>query len=145
MQQILSTIKNSLEESKKRIESGNHESHDLLPSLLLILVELLEKNSEKYEKFQSKQEELLTEEGVKRKDDYSSLVKDSIEVKWALKEINTDFLKKLEVSFEQFQSKQQNIILEYISRNKVNNIIIFTLLWLSLIINTILLILFIVK
>ena len=81
MQQILSTIKNSLEESKKRIESGNHESHDLLPSLLLILVELLEKNSEKYEKFQSKQEELLTEEGVKRKDDYSSLVKDSIEVK----------------------------------------------------------------
>ena len=145
MQQILSTIKNSLEESKKRIESGNHESHDLLPSLLLILVELLEKNSEKYEKFQSKQEELLTEEGVKRKDDYSSLVKDSIEVKWALKEINTDFLKKLEVSVEQFQSKQQNIILEYISRNKVNNIIIFTLLWLSLIINTILLILFIVK
>jgi hypothetical protein len=70
MQQVLSKIKASLEESKNRIESGNHENHDLLPSLLLILVELLEENSEKYDKFLSTQKELLKEDEVRRNDVY---------------------------------------------------------------------------
>ena len=70
MQQVLSKIKASLEESKNRIESGKHESHDLLPSLLLILVELLEENSEKYDKFLITQKDLLKEDQVSRNDVY---------------------------------------------------------------------------
>ena len=156
MQQVLSKIKASLEESRKRIESGTHENHDLLPSLLLVIVELLEQNSEKYEKFLSKQEELLEqnsekyekflskqdellkEEDVKRNDIFWSLVKNTNDTKQGIEEMNADFLHKLENSFTEFQKN-------FLAKNKVTNIVIFILLWLSLSINIALLALFIIK
>lgn len=178
MQQVLSKIKASLEESRKRIESGNHESHDLLPSLLLILVELLEQNSEKYEKFLIKQENLLAEDEIKRKNNYTSLVEDAIETRWILEDLNEKFLNKLEWVLKEENSQRQddygNLVKntndtkrdtqdinsdflhkmeesfiwfqnQFLIKNKTTNTIIYILLWLSLISNIGLFILFIVK
>ena len=138
MQQVLSKIKASLEESKNRIESGKHESHDLLPSLLLILVELLEENSEKYDKFLITQKDLLKEDQVSRNDVYWNLVKNTNDTKRGIEEMNADFLNKIENSFAGFQK-------DFLAKNKTNNITIFVLLWLILSFNAALLILFIIK
>lgn len=138
MQQVLSKIKASLEESKNRIESGNHESHDLLPSLLLILVELLEENSDKYDKFLITQKELLKEDANNRNKSYLDLVSSNNEIRKSMEQINIDFMKKIEDSFTQFQA-------EFEVKNKKNTVIVFILTWLSLFLNTALLILFIIK
>lgn len=150
MQQILSTIKNSLEESRKRIESGNHESHDLLPTLLLILVELLEQNKESNEGFILSQKAVIEHDGKERSKELSDLVQNNLKNSINLTQENrkfldalserittfltdeeqkfNNFIKKQEGLYESFQTNQERLILEYISKNKVNNIIIFTLL-----------------
>lgn len=138
MQQVLSKIKASLEESKNRIESGNHENHDLLPSLLVILVELLEENSEKYDNFLNTQKDLLKADESKRNDAYWDLIKNTNDTKRSIEDMSWDFLHKIENSFAEFQKN-------FLAKNKINNTIMFILLWLSLLLNVTLIILFIIK
>ena len=150
MQQVLSKIKASLEESKNRIESGKHESHDLLPSLLLILVELLEQNKESNENFIISQKTVIENESEERSKELSDLVHNNLKNSINLTQENSKFLdtlsekvtvflsdekqkhdeviNRLQESLAKSQEDQKNLILEYISKNKLTNIIVFILL-----------------
>ena len=150
MQHILSKIKDSLEESKNRIESGNHENHDLLPSLLLILVELMEQNKESNEHFILAQKTIVENESKERSKDLFDLAQDNLKSLTKLTQENEDFLntllatitefldneekklnnfiKKTEESLIKSQDNQKNLVLEYISKNKTITLIVFIIL-----------------